>query len=136
MVLLVLLVITLFVADLAQNKFIDNGLNYQVIVFSPSSTTNWTMLAMDLWIYAMFATTALLMALFLNSMRGKSTDAIYDVIVAIFAFFGLMIMMTGVYAQLYTDSIYFFYSMYKPINFYHMGVYIEILASLYWAFTK
>lgn len=119
-----------FVADLAQNKFLDNGIDYKVIVF-----WDQTALALDVWVVFLILFHLALMALFVYSLRSKKTSSFYDLIVGVFAFFGVAILLAGVIAQIYTQNVHFLFMDFRSIDFYHTGVYIEMGAALYWAFT-
>lgn len=122
-----------FISDLAQNKFIDLGIDYSVIVF-------WHMkaLALDVWVIFLILFHVVLMSLFLMSLQSKATNKIYDIIVGVVAFFGVAILLAGVVVQIYNPEglMRFLFVDWKPIDFYHLGVYLEMFAGFYWAFTK
>lgn len=121
-----------FIADLAQNKAVDLGSDYRVIVFGQI-----TALAVDVWVVFLILFHITLLTLFLMSLRSKFTNRVYDVIVGAIALFGVAILLAGVLPQLYgAESVRFLFFNFRPIDFYHMGVYMEIFAGLYWAFTK
>ena len=123
-----------FVSDLAQNKFLDLGIDYNVIVFG-----HWKALALDVWIVFLILFHIALMGLFLMSLKSKSTHKHFDITVGVLAFFGVAILLAGVISQIYTGgegTIRFLFMNFKNIDFYHIGVYIEMFAGFYWAFTK
>lgn len=120
-----------FVANQAQNKFIDLGLDYKVIVFWKTS-----LLALDVWMIFLILFHVALVGLFLMSLRSKSTYRVFDIVVGLFALFGVAILLAGVVVQIYSDTIHFLFMTFRSIDFYHIGVYIEIFAGFYWAITK
>jgi hypothetical protein len=119
-----------FISDLAQNKVIDLGLDYKVIVF-------WdiTALALDIWIIFLILFHLALISLFLYSLKLKATHKTYDILVGILATFGVAILTAGVVNQFYSQTIHFLFMNFRSIDFYHCGVYLEIFAGMYWAFT-
>jgi hypothetical protein len=131
MILISLYFIFFFIADLAQNKFLDLGTDYKVIVF-----WNITALALDVWIIFLILFHLTLMGLFLMSLRSKNTHHYYDIIVGVIAFFGVAILLAGVVNQIYSQNIHFLFMNMRSIDFYHIGVYMEMLAGIYWTFTK
>lgn len=138
MLLLFAFLFTFFIADLAQNKFLDLGIDYMVIVMSLPVWLGGTIraLALDVWVVFLILFHLSLMALFLMSLQSKNTHRTYDVIVGILAFFGVAILLAGAIVQIYSDTIHFLFVNMASIDFYHIGVYIEIGAALYWAMTK
>lgn len=137
-VLLFLYTVFFFIADLAQNKFIDLGLEYKVIVISLPDWLGGTIstYALDVWAIALIGFHLALMGLFLMSLRSKETHRVFDIIVGTIAFFGVAILLGGVINQIYSDKLYFLFTTFKSIDFYHYGVYMEAFAGVYWAFTK
>ncbi len=131
MVLISLYFIFFFISDLAQNKVVDLGTDYTVILF-----WHMTALALDVWVIFLILFHLVLMAIFLLSLGSKATHHAYDVIVGVFAFFGVAILLSGVIVQIYSPTIHFLFMQFKSIDFYHLGVYMEILAGVYWVFTK
>lgn len=131
MILLALYFIFFFIMDLAQNKFQDLGKDYQVIAF-----WNITSKAFDILVIFLILFHIVLFALFLMSLQSKDTSKVFDIIVGLAAFAGVAILFGGVYAQMVSPTIYFLFTTMPSINLYHIGVYIEIFAGLYWAFTK
>jgi hypothetical protein len=119
-----------FIADLCQNKFLDLGLDYNVIFF-----WNITLPAILLWEIFLILFHISLMALFIVSLKSKKTNNFYDIFVGILAFFGVAILLAGVVNQIYAENIYFLGLTLRSIDFYHLGIYVEVFAGLYWAFT-
>jgi len=117
--------------DVLQNKVIDLGIEYKVTWFSGIATT-----ALDLGIVMLILFHICLMGLFLMSLKSKATSRVYDIIVGTLAFFGVAIVLAGFVNSIYSDSIRFLFVNMSSINFYHIGVGIEMLAGLYWAFTQ
>lgn len=130
-ILLVLFAMAGGIMDVTQNKIIDLGIDYQVILFG-----NVTVSALYLWQIFLIIMHVLLMGIFLLSLRSKATDRSIDILVGIFAFFGVAILLAGVIVQIFSPSIRFLFVTLRSIDFYHIGVYIEIFATLYWTFTK
>ena len=120
-----------FLADLAQNKFLDLGMNYHVIFF-----WNITAPAILLWQVFLIVFQVILLALFLMSLQSKATSRVYDLIVGFVAFFGLALLWSGVVAQIGGSTAYLFGATLRSIDYYHLGVYILMFTGLYYAFTK
>ena len=131
MILISLFYIFFFIADLAQNKFIDLGTDYMVIVI-------WHIqaLAIDVWVIFLILFHLALMGLFLLSLKSKHTHRSYDIIVGLLAFFGVAILLAGAIVQIHSQTIHFLFVNMEAIDFYHIGVYMEMFAGLYWTFTK
>ena len=119
------------VMDILQNKVIDLGIDYQVILFWQTTAP-----ALLLWEISLILMHVALMGLFLMSLRSTGTDKTLDVIVGVIAFFGIAILLAGVVNQIYSPTIYFLGYTLRSIDFYHLGIYAEIFAGLWWAFTK
>lgn len=138
LVLLFLYTVLFFISDLAQNKFIDLGLDYKVIIVSLPDWLGGTIsaYALDVWAIALIGFHLALMGLFLMSLRSKETHRSFDIIVGIIAFFGVAILLGGVVNQIYSDKIYFLFNTFESITFYHYGVYMQAFAGLYYALTK
>jgi hypothetical protein len=120
-----------FIADLAQNKFLDLGMDYQVIFF-----WNITAPAILLWEVFLILFHCALVWLFVLSIESKATNKVYDLGVGVLSLFGVAILLAGVINQIYATNIYFLGMTLRSIDFYHLGVYIEIFSGFYWAFTK
>ena len=117
--------------DVLQNKVIDLGINYRVTWFAGITTT-----ALDLGIIILILFHITLMGLFLLSLKSRATSKTYDIIVGTLAFFGVAIVLSGFVNSIYSETIRFLFVEMPSINFYHIGVGIEMLAGLYWALTK
>lgn len=130
-ILLFLFLFFFFIMDLAQNKFLDNGINFNVIVF-----WNLQMRALFVWQIFLILFHIVLVTLFVRSLKSKATDMFYDFIVGTLALFGVAILLAGVVNQIYSPTINFLFLTFRSIDFYHLGVYIEIFAGLYWTVTK
>lgn len=137
-VLLTFYFIFFFIGNQAQNKFLDNGLDYEVIVLSLPDSLGGTIsaLAIDIWIIFIIIFHIILLALFLMSLKSKKTHRLFDSIFGGTALFGVAILFAGVYNQINSDIIYFLFRAFKSISFYHIGVYIEIIYGVYLAFTR
>lgn len=120
-----------FVADIAQNKAIDLGQNYQVIYF-----WNHTAPVTLIWQIMLILFQAALFALFLLSLQSKDTNRIFDIIVGFAAVFALCLLWSGVVAQLHQSTAYLFGATLRGIDYYHIGIYILVFTGLYYAFTK
>ena len=120
-----------FIADLAQNKFLDLGLDYRVIVF-----WNQTALALDVWLLFLIAFHVCLVGLFMLSLKQKDTNTVYDFVVGTIALFGVGILLAGAIVQIYANTVHIFFTTMPSINLYHLGIYCEVFAGFYWAFTK
>lgn len=131
MVLIALFLFFFFISDLAQNKFLDLGLGYSVILF-----WNVTALALDVWVVFLILFHLALMGLFLMSLRSKKTSKTLDIAVGILAFFGVAILLAGAIVQIYSDSIHFLFMTFRSIDFYHLGVYIEMFSAGYYTLTQ
>lgn len=117
--------------DILQNKVIDLGTNYSVTWVVGHTTS-----ALDLAIVMLILFHIALMGLFLMSLKSKDTNWTYDVIVGTLAFFGVAIVLSGFVNSIYSDSIRFLFVSMPSINFYHIGVGLEMFAGLWWAFTE
>jgi hypothetical protein len=187
-VLLFFYAVFFFIADIAQNKFLDLGLDYMVTVMSlpkqglgsvavgiflfgiiptivmmftrmrknlerliPAalfgcgigSLIGWFFingtvkaLALDVWIIFLILFHLCLVGLFVMSLRSKATNGLFDFIVGIVALFGVAILLAGAIVQIYSPTIHFLFMTFNSLDFYHVGVYIEILAGVYWALTR
>lgn len=120
-----------FVSDLAQNKVIDLGRDYKVIVF-----WNITAPALLVWEVFLILFHIVLISLFILSLQSKATSRTYDVTMGVIALFGVAILFAGVVNQFYSPTIYFLGLTLESIDFYHLGVYIEMAYALYLVFTK
>lgn len=131
LILLALYLFFFFVADLAQNKLLDLGLSYNVIVF-------WNITAPALYVWQIFLILfhVALVGLFVLSLQSKDTNRFYDLIVGTVALFGVAILLAGVIVQIYSPMISFLWMNMRSIDFYHAGVYLEMFAALYWCLTK
>jgi hypothetical protein len=69
-------------------------------------------------------------------LQSKATNRIYDVVIGFMAFFGLCLLWGGVEAQIAGTTAFLFGGMVRSIDFYHYGVYLEMLTGIYYAFTK
>ncbi len=117
--------------DVLQNKVLDNGLNYSVTWISGITTS-----ALDLGVIMLILFHICLMSLFIMSLQSKDTHRLFDVIVGALAFFGVAIVLSGFVNSLYSDTIRFLFIDMPTINFYHIGVLIEMIAGTYWAITQ
>lgn len=132
----VLLFFALFsftIMDLANNKAVDLGSDYRVIVFG-----NITALAVDVWLAFLIIFHIFVLALFLMSLKSKETNRVYDIFVGGIAFFSIAVISSGFLLQLYNaESVRFLGIIFDPvINYYHAGVYGIIFCLTYWAFTR
>lgn len=130
-ILLFLYVTFLLWWDVVQNKVLDFGLDYRVTWFG-DITSN----ALDLAIVLLIIFHITLMLLFVLSLRSKGTHRLYDVIAGTIAFFGVAILLSGFINGLHSETIRFLFVDMKSISFYHIGIGLEFMAGLYWAFTK
>lgn len=122
----------LFWADVAQNKFLDLGVNYKV-----SFWTGFSMFATTAFWIAIILYEIGLFSLILYSFIKKGTHFVWDWLVAIIAVFGLGIIMTGANLGVYTSDVIFFATSYSQVTFYHLfGILPQILAMFYFAFTE
>ena len=76
--------------DVLQNKVLDLGTGYMVTWFAGFQSR-----ALDLGIIILILFHIALMGLFLMSLRSKGTARTIDVVVAVLAFFGFSIVMSG-----------------------------------------
>jgi len=117
--------------DLLQNKILDLGIDYRVSWLSGITTS-----ALDLAIIILILFHIALMGLFLMSLKSKSTHRFWDILVGTLAFFGVAIVLAGFINDIYSPTIRFLFVDMASVNFYHLGVGLEIFAGLYWATTK
>ena len=117
--------------DVLQNKVLDLGINYRVTWFSGITTS-----ALDLAIIILILFHIVLMSLFVLSLKSKDTSSFWDVFVGTMAFFGVAIVLTGFVNSHYSETIRFMFINMGSTDFYHIGVFIEMVSGLYWAMTK
>jgi len=129
-ILIALYLVFFFIANQAQNKVIDLGIDYRVITIFKLNA-----LAIDVWITFIILFHIALVGLFVMSLRSKDTHRIFDIIAGIFALFGVAILVGGVVNMIHSPTIHFF-TTFRSIDFYHIGVYIEIVYAFYLTFTK
>jgi hypothetical protein len=188
LILIFLYAVFFFIADIAQNKFLDLGTDYRVTVLSLPKQGIWSVLigifafgilptlalfltryrskwkvilptlgigtaigafvgyffingtikalALDVWVIFLILFHLALVGLFLMSLRSKATSRVFDVFIGIFALFGVAILLAGAIVQIYSQTIHFLFMNFNSLDFYHLGVYIEVFAGVYWALTK
>ena len=117
--------------DIVQNQIISYGFGHRVTWFGNVSTS-----AFDLAMVMLFAFHIVLVTLFVRSLRSKDTSAVFDMIVGTLALFGVAIMLSGFFNDAYGKMVTLFGFTLSAVSYYHVGIAIEGLTVMYYAFTK
>ena len=116
--------------DILMNQTITLGLSHEVQWFGDITTNAWS-----LAIVMLIAFHIILVTLFLFSLKQKRTNRIYDLIVGTAALFGVAILLSGAFAQIYGNTVQLFGASLNGTSYYHLGIATEAFAGLFWAFT-
>jgi hypothetical protein len=117
--------------DVLQNQLLLMGMGHRVTWFAGITSS-----AMDLGVIVLIAFHIVLMTLFLYSLKSKATNRTYDIIAGTLAFFGVAIVLSGFMLAQHETMIRFLFINMNVVSYYHIGVAIEMLVGVYWAFTK
>tara|TARA_Y100000310_G_C20685663_1_gene818771 strand:+ start:1248 stop:1715 length:468 start_codon:yes stop_codon:yes gene_type:complete len=136
-VLLVLMVFTLFLADVNQNKFNDFGLDYKVTFYQDlGALGTFQMKAITLFWVAIIIFHILLVSVFTLSILKRGTFYGFDLIAGIVALLGLVILVSGALLTIYTAKVPVFWGTIAVVTYYHVGILLEVLAGLWFASTE
>lgn len=116
--------------DILQNQLLTNGLSHRVQWFGSFTTSAWS-----LALVMLFAFHLILLTLFLFSLASKKTNRLYDLVVGALALFGVGILLSGFFAQMQGFTVPLFGTVLNGTSYYHIGIFVEAFAGLYWAFT-
>ncbi len=126
-----ILILSLFLFDVLQNKFLDFGLDKLVFATSTISFKAINAFWIVFGIYFV-----VLLTLIVRSIWFKESHPVLDYIVGIITMFGLFLMVISITAGIQgIDTIHWFFNL-NRLNLWHLGIAIQILGFLYWLFTE
>lgn len=131
----ILFVLSIFLMDVNMNKVMDNGINTTVTVIGDyeiyATSGFWAGFLAALIIFFLIA--------FRSLYERKSRLGFFDIIFGIIGIIGLMITLSGGLLAFWHNSslaIPFFKYTFTRVNYYHVGIGLDILALFYFALTK
>tara|TARA_Y100000034_G_C6843157_1_gene381666 strand:- start:608 stop:1051 length:444 start_codon:yes stop_codon:yes gene_type:complete len=127
--LLVMVALTLFLTDVNVNKVSDLGVSYQVTVFG-----NWQPLAVNVFVFGLVIYHLFLIALIFRALIDRGTHLFYDSIVGGIVLFGTYIVVSMAVLQMQGIDTLSFWKI-SVINFYHIGITIQISGLIYYSLT-
>lgn len=127
--LLVAAALTLFLMDINVNKVADLGVDYRVTVFS-----SFQPLAINVFIFGLVLYHILLVGLILRAIVDKGTHLMWDALVGMIVVFGTYIVVSGAILQIQGIKALTFWDV-LTINFYHVGIALQIIGLLYYSLT-
>lgn len=133
-ILLFLATVFLFWTDILQNKIQDLGIDYQVHV-----TTEFKLLAINLFYFTFIITFLLILALTIRSILIRGTYYGYDFIGGFFGLLGLAVILTGAtvgFSHPVTYQIPLFTKFISQIAYYHIGIAMTIASMVYFTITE
>ncbi len=128
------MIFLLFMIDILQNKVQDFGMDYAVTY----ATAGHVIPAIDLFWIGIGLFTIFAVFVFSRSIWQGRTDRKIDIFFGVFMFIGLVLLVAGAIAAFNFQApvgVPWFYGL-PQISFYHVGILMEIIASLYFAITK
>lgn len=109
----------------------DNGWEHKVTWFGNIQSSAFEQAIIILILFHL-----ILMALVFVSINSKATNQIFDYFIAVLTIFGVAMVLTGFLLARYTTNIHFLFIDYNITDFYIIGVALEVIGGLYYAFTK
>lgn len=130
-ILLVIATLFLFLTDLLQNKYLDNGLEHKVHFIS-----SVTIKALTLFWYSFAIYLILALILFAYAINKKKTSSYWDILFSGIGIFGICVILLGAVGGIYSTTFPFFGGELAQITMYHLfGILPQIIMLLYFAVT-
>jgi len=129
--LLVIMIFTLFLFDINLNKLNDKGLNYEATVFGDFKIKSIVLFWSSIIVYHI-----ILFAIYTRSILSKGTHHVLDYIFGTLTAFGTLILISGALLHFYSESFPFFTTTLSTITYYHIGIGLQVLGSIWFAVTE